>query len=216
MPGKKRNYRCVIYDCDGVLFDSLESNRKFYNHICYSLGRGAISDLELRFAHMRTVEEAVCHLFPDDPQSIRKALAMLPQIDPQEFIAYLTLEPNLLSAVHALKKKGIFRAINTNRSDSMKPLMDRFELWPFFDLVITAADVKNPKPHPESIEKILAKLNLKKKEAVFIGDSEVDRQAAESAGVKFIAYKNRSIAKESFIDDHLKILNFIEDGQIFE
>jgi HAD superfamily hydrolase (TIGR01509 family) len=98
----------------------------------------------------------------------------------------------------------------------MKPLMDRFELWPFFDLVITAADVKNPKPHPESIEKILAKLNLKKKEAVFIGDSEVDRQAAESAGVKFIAYKNRSIAKESFIDDHLKILNFIEDGQIFE
>lgn len=213
MPRVKWNCRCVIYDCDGVLFDSLESNRQFYNHICKSLGRGLITDRELRYAHMHTVEVALHHLFRKDVKSVPKALAMIPQIDPLAFIGYLKLEPNLLPAVDALRKKGVLLAVNTNRADSMKPLMDRFDLWPFFDLVMTAADVRNPKPHPESIEKILARFQLKNNEAVFIGDSEVDRQAAESARVKFIAYKNPSIADEYCMDNHLEILHLIGDEQ---
>ncbi|MCJ7748103.1 MAG: HAD family hydrolase, partial [Desulfobacterales bacterium] len=84
-----------------------------------------------------------------------------------------------------------------------------FHLWPFFDMVVTALDVKNPKPHPESIEKILQKFNLNKEEAVFIGDSEVDQQTAKSSGITFIAYKNREILNDAFIESHLELLNFL-------
>jgi phosphoglycolate phosphatase-like HAD superfamily hydrolase len=79
-------------------------------------------------------------------------------------------------------------------------------------MVVTALDVKNPKPHPESIEKILQSLNLKKEETVFVGDSEVDQQAAKSSGVKFIAYKNRDIVSDAYIDDHLDLLHLFPDG----
>ena len=91
----------------------------------------------------------------------------------------------------------------------MPHVMDRFNLWPFFDMVVTALDVKNPKPHPESIEKILQKFNLKREEAVFIGDSELDQQAAQSAGIKFVAYKNKEIPSDAFIEDHRELLSFI-------
>ena len=101
------------------------------------------------------------------------------------------------------------RAISTSRSTNMKPIMERFELGPHFDLVVTALDVQNPKPHPESIEKIIQTFSLKKEEIVFVGDSEIDRQAAGSAGVKFIAYKNKEIAADAFIEDHLAILNLL-------
>ncbi len=74
---------------------------------------------------------------------------------------------------------------------------------------MTALDVKNPKPHPESIEKIIEAFDLKKEEAVFIGDSVVDKQTAASSGVRFIAYKNREIANDLFIEDHLDLLNLI-------
>ena len=93
--------------------------------------------------------------------------------------------------------------------------MERFHLWPFFDMVVTALDVKNPKPHPESIEKIIQKFNLNKEEAVFVGDSEVDQQAAKSAGIKFISYKNREIPNDAFIDDHLALLNIVLDDKNF-
>jgi phosphoglycolate phosphatase-like HAD superfamily hydrolase len=76
-------------------------------------------------------------------------------------------------------------------------------------MVVTALDVKNPKPHPESIEKIIATLQLKKEETVFVGDSDVDKQTAESSGVRFVAYKNREIANDLLIEDHLDLLNLI-------
>jgi phosphoglycolate phosphatase-like HAD superfamily hydrolase len=93
----------------------------------------------------------------------------------------------------------------------MEHIMERFNLRPYFEMVVTALDVKNPKPHPESIEKIIEAFQLKKEEAVFIGDSEVDKQTAESSGVKFVAYKNREIAKDLFIEDHLDLLNLISN-----
>jgi phosphoglycolate phosphatase len=119
------------------------------------------------------------------------------------------MEPYLLQILNLLKANKTMRVINTNRTTSMKPIMERFHLWPFFDMVVTALDVVNPKPHPESIEKILQTFNLNKEEAVFVGDSEVDQQAAASAGIKFIAYKNREIANDAFIKDHLDLLNIL-------
>jgi phosphoglycolate phosphatase len=95
----------------------------------------------------------------------------------------------------------------------MKYVMDWFDLWPYFDLVVTSLDVRNPKPHPESIEKIMETFQVEPRETVFVGDSEIDGQAAESAGVKFISYKNRRIAKDIFIDDHLALINILGIGE---
>jgi HAD superfamily hydrolase (TIGR01509 family) len=209
IPGGKWKTRCVIYDCDGVLFDSFEVNRRFYNHMCASIGRPLLTDAELKYAHTHTVHEAIHLLSGNDSEVERRALALLPQIDPQEYIPYLKMEPHLLQTLRRLKEVGIFRAINTNRSTSMKYIMEKFNLWPHFDRVITALDVKKPKPHPESIEKILETFQVGKKETVFVGDSEIDEQTAASAGIKFIAYKNREIAHDAFIDDHLALLRIL-------
>jgi HAD superfamily hydrolase (TIGR01509 family) len=88
----------------------------------------------------------------------------------------------------------------------MKYIMEKFNLWPYFEMVVTALDVEHPKPHPESVEKIIEAFRLKKEEAVFVGDSVVDKQTAESSGVRFIAYKNREIANDLSIEDHLDLL----------
>jgi len=210
----KGKVRCVIYDCDGVLFDSIETNRRFYNHICTSVGRVFLSEPELRYVHTHTLKEAIHFLLKEDPVMEAKAFEFVRRIDPMDFIPYLKMEPNLLPALSALRKQKILRAINTNRTTSMKHIMARFDLWPYFDMVVTALDVKNPKPHPESIEKIMATFTLKRKETVFVGDSEVDKQTAESAGIIFIAYKNKEIAKDLYIDDHLSLLTFLAHGRI--
>jgi phosphoglycolate phosphatase len=209
----KRKFRCVIYDCDGVLFDSFATNRRLYNHICTFVGRPPLTEEESRYAHMHTVFEAIRFIFKNEETLERKALESLRRIDPMEYIPYLKMEPNLLQTLKILKETGVFRAVNTNRSTSMKYVMDWFDLWPYFDLVITALDVKNPKPHPESIEKIIETFHVERRETIFVGDSEIDEQTAESAGVKFIAYKNRRIAKDTFIDDHLALINILGIGE---
>jgi hypothetical protein len=46
-----------------------------------------------------------------------------------------------------------------------------------------------------------------------VGDSDVDKQTAESSGVTFIAYKNREIANDFLLEDHLDILRLILNGE---
>jgi phosphoglycolate phosphatase len=205
----KWKIRCVIYDCDGVLFDSIEANMRLYNDLCSAVGRTPLKEEEIKYVHTHTVYEAIHFIFGQEDRLEKKALESLKQIDLREYIVYLKMEPYLLQTLNLLKANGILRVINTNRTTSMKHIMERFHLWPFFDMVVTALDVKSPKPHPESIEKIIQAFHLNKEEIVFIGDSEVDQQTAKSSGVKFIAYKNREITNDAFIEDHLDLLNFL-------
>lgn len=203
--------RCVIYDCDGVLFDSLEANTKLYNDLCARVGRGSLREEELKYVHTHTVFEALHFIFDQEEGMEKKALELLKlkQIDLKNYVVYLKMEPHLVEVLEKLKEKGILRVINTNRTTSMKYIMEKYDLWQYFEMVVTALDVKNPKPNPESIEKIIQELNLNKEEAVFVGDSDVDQQTAESSGVRFIAYKNREIANDLFIDDHFDLLKIV-------
>ena len=213
METRKANWkiRCVIYDCDGVLFDSLEANTKLYNDLCALVGRGPLREEELQYVHTHTVFEALHFIFGKENDLEKKALEILKQkqVDLKNYVEYLKMEPHLLQALESLREKGILRAINTNRTTSMKYIMERYNLWPYFEMVVTALDVKNPKPHPESIEKIIQELNLNKEEAVFVGDSDVDQQTARSSGIKFIAYKNKGIGNDAYIEDHLDVIKLL-------
>lgn len=206
---RNRKIRCVIYDCDGVLFDSFEANTRLYNDLCTKVGRGLLREEEMDYVHSHTVYESIHFIFGKGDELEKKALEALKGIDLRDYIAYLKMEPHLFETLNRLKENGILRAINTNRTTSMKYIMARFNLWTVFDMVVTALDVKHPKPHPESIEKILHHFKLSKREVVFIGDSEVDQQTARSSGVSFIAYKNGVLEADFHLEDHFDLLNFL-------
>jgi phosphoglycolate phosphatase-like HAD superfamily hydrolase len=61
----------------------------------------------------------------------------------------------------------------------------------------------------ESVRRILDAFRLREEEAIFVGDSEIDRRTAEAAGIRFIAYKNPQISNGCLIQDHLDLLQKI-------
>ena len=77
----------------------------------------------------------------------------------------------------------------------------------YFDLVVSALDVALSKPDPESLNKIIAHFQLRPEEAVYIGDSVVDAEAARRAGIPLIAYKN----PELDADLHVKSFRVLQD-----
>jgi phosphoglycolate phosphatase len=202
--------KCVVYDCDGVLFDSLEANRMLYDHIAVSIGRSRLTEEELHFCHTNTVKESIHCLFREDAVGEARALNFLAeQIDFRDYVPYLKMEPYVIETVAALRARGVLTAINTNRTTSMPHIMARFNMSPCFDMVVTALDVTRPKPDPESMNRILQALNLNPDEALYVGDSIIDLQAAESSGVRFVAYKNTAISTGIAIDDHRDILRLL-------
>jgi phosphoglycolate phosphatase len=203
--------KCVIYDCDGVLFDSLEANRTLYDHIAVSNGRAPLTEDELHYCHINTVKDSIRHIFRHDPEGEGRAFTFLDeQIDFKDYIPFLKMEPHLLETLTILRSRGVQTAINTNRTTSMPHLMTRFNLSSYFDMVITALDVARPKPDPEPMERILAGLNIRPEEALYVGDSVIDLETAKSSRVTFVAYKNTEISTGIVIDDHQEILRVID------
>jgi phosphoglycolate phosphatase len=181
----------IIFDCDGVMFDSRKANVNFYNHILSHFGLPPLTDQDVDFVHMHTVVESLNYIFRGTPYSAEAQEYRL-RLDYTPFIKDMVIEPDLKSVLDFLKPNyGL--AVATNRSNTIGKVLDSNGLSHYFDIVVSSLDVKNPKPHPESIFKILQFFGVKPHECVFIGDSKVDFELCRAAGVPLIAHQNKSL-----------------------
>lgn len=189
--------RVVAFDCDGVLFDTLEANRHYYNHILQHFNHPPMDAEQLLFVHVHTVQKALERLFEDE--ALRQAADAFRQtIDYGGFLKHLKMEPHLIELLDWMR--GKFKtAIATNRTYTMKRLLLEFGLADRFDLVVTSLDVERPKPSPDPLLKILAQFKAAPHQSLFVGDSEVDECTARSAGVPFVAYCNPALSADHHI-----------------
>lgn len=203
------SYKTVIYDCDGVIFDSIEANLAFYNRIMSAFGRPPL-DREhgehMRVLHTYANRDVLTYFFPD-PAEFREALQHARQIDYRDLVPFMKLEDGFTEVLERLRPL-VSLAVCTNRSTSMEMLLESFKLDAYFSCVMTASKVVNPKPHPEPLLKVLEHYSINAREALFVGDSDVDRQAAAAAGIPFVAYK-ADLPALARIDHHLEILNLV-------
>ncbi|RLA86247.1 MAG: HAD family hydrolase [Deltaproteobacteria bacterium] len=202
--------RVVIFDCDGVMFDSKEANRAYYNEILRRMGQREMDPQELEFVHASTAQEALRFLFKRRGVDLQEGLSKAKEVDYRPFIGLMKPEPHLRELLEAIPP-DVKKAISTNRTTTIGPLLDHFGLRDHFDLVISARDVSRPKPHPDSLLRILEHFSLMPHQALFIGDTERDERASRLAGIPFVAYKNPALRADYHIDDLLEILDIIRN-----
>jgi HAD superfamily hydrolase (TIGR01509 family) len=187
-----KDLKVVAFDCDGVLFDTEAANRAYYNHLLNHFGRPAMTPEQFTYAHQHTLNQSIAHLFGDE-KSITAAHAYRQTMDYSSFLKLLKVEPYLVPLL--TKIRPILKtAIATNRSDTMDQLLAEFDLTEYFDLVVTSFDIPRPKPHPDSLLKILAHFSIEPHQALYVGDSQVDAEAARAAKIPFVAYRNEALS----------------------
>jgi phosphoglycolate phosphatase len=180
--------KLVAFDCDGVLFDSRQANVAFYNAILAHFDRPPMSPRSVDYIHSHTVGESLSHLFAGYPD-LNEVVRFARSFDYQPFIAMMVEEPHLREFFKFLRP-GRLTALATNRTTTTGAVLSFYNLQDEFDLVVSAQDVRHPKPHPESFRRILAHFDLEPHEAIYIGDSRVDEAFAANAGVPLVAYRN--------------------------
>jgi phosphoglycolate phosphatase len=180
--------KAVVFDCDGVMFDTALANRKYYDEVLSAFGKPPLNDEQFVNVHMMTVTSAIAYLFPQK-EDLSEIFACLKDIGYHKFIEYMKMENGLVELLVRLKAHGYIRGIGTNRTNTMETVLKDFHLESYFEVVVTAAMVKHPKPDPEQLHLIMNQFGLKPGQVMFIGDSEYDQEAAASAGVQFVAFK---------------------------
>lgn len=183
--------RSVIFDCDGVMFDSRRANTNFYNHLLTRFGLPPMSETQEAYVHMHTADKSVRHIFAGTPHT-DAAQAYRMDMDYTPFIHDMVMAPGLKELLQTLRHR-MRLAVATNRSNTLPTVLEAYELAEYFDMVVSSLDVTRPKPHPESIHKILDFFDLTPEQAVYVGDSLVDLQTARASGIHFVAYRNRDL-----------------------
>ena len=90
--------------------------------------------------------------------------------------------PGVMDVLDDLRARRIPMGIVTGKSRSSYEVgLATANLGPF-DVLVMDEDVAEPKPDPEGILKAMAALDIQKDEAVYVGDSITDIQAAHAAG----------------------------------
>ena len=196
--------KLVIFDCDGVMFDSKDANRKYYNHLRKKFGLPLMDALEEDYVHSHNVLDSVAYIFRKYDDEIDKVHEYRLALDYAPFLRYMLIEPDLKEFLSFLKPK-FYTAISTNRSATMSAVMQMHELDPYFDLVVTSLDVERPKPHAEALVKILDHFQLSADQAIYIGDSMVDREHTAGMNMRLISFKNPELPAEFHVNRFLDI-----------
>ncbi|WP_024335538.1 HAD family hydrolase [Desulfotignum balticum] len=189
--------KAVVFDCDGVMFDTAMANRKFYDLILDHFNKPPLTDTQFIQVHMMTVADAVSYLFAE-MTDLKPVFQCVKQIGAHNFIPYMEIADGLAALLANLKCHGYIRAVATNRTDTMEQVLIHYGLKDQFDMVVTAADVKNPKPHPEALIKIMDRFSLNPDQILFIGDSMYDQQAAKAAGTVFAAFRQPQLEADLY------------------
>ena len=198
--------KLVIFDCDGVMFDSKFANQTYYNHLLDHFGHPAMDDDELEFVHIHNVMESTPHIFRHYPeQDLQDVHTYRNEIGYAPFLKYMKMEEDLIQFLDTCAPRYQL-AVSTNRTNTMEPILDIFELREYFIKVMTAENAKRPKPAPDALLEILKHCNCKADEAIYIGDSIVDREHSAGCGMRLIGFKNEKLPAEYHVRSFMEIL----------
>lgn len=101
---------------------------------------------------------------------------------------YSSLYPGVFDGLRKMRASGLKLGCVTNKVLRFtEPLLARFALLEMFDTVIGGDSMPVKKPDPAPVLEACRRLGVAPAEAVLIGDSGHDANAARAAGVSFVA-----------------------------
>lgn len=163
-----------IFDLDGTLVDTVELHADTFVQAFKERGKD-VSRARVKELVGLSGPEIVEELGGNEPQEIfrRKVEIFLERVDEVEEM------PHATEVLEGLKSQGHRVCIATSSSRNMAEALLQGRGWAV-DMMVTADDVERGKPEPDMLEAILGRFDG---EAVFVGDTEYDRETARRAGV---------------------------------
>ena len=176
----------LIFDCDGTLVDTMPLHWQAWNSVCK---RHGIVFPEERFYALGGVPSVkILHMLKDE-----QGLDMDPvAVSREKEEAYIPLMPEaeLIEPIAAIARDAQGRlpmAVATGgRTKHIKPLLESVGILDWFGAVVTADDVENHKPAPDTFLKAAALIGVPAEECRAYEDTDLGMEAIRAAGMEAV------------------------------
>lgn len=214
-----QKYDTIIFDLDGTLLNTLEDLADGVN---YCMRKFSCPE--------RTLEEVRRFVGNGIRKLIERSVPMgteNPEFETifETFKSYYTAHcqiktrayPEIEELLSELAKREYKLAIVSNKNiDAVRELNELY-FKDYIKLAVGERQGVRKKPFPDSVNQAVAELGAKKEHVLYVGDSEVDKETADNAGVDCILVSWGFRAKElllelkplAVIDRPLELLRFM-------
>ena len=191
-----------IYDFDGVIINSHLVQEKALEESYKMVGLQGNPPYD---AFFRLSGNSLSNIFKhlDLPQEMVPIYRKISR----ENIDLITLHQGMEEVLKQIKQSGFGCSLCTGK-DRYRTLeiLQYFHLEKYFDRIVCSDDVEHPKPHPESLLKIMKELNWSANSTCMIGDGVNDILAAKNAGISSIAVTWGDVSENILAEQEPSIL----------
>ncbi|MEG0519164.1 MAG: HAD-IA family hydrolase [Bacteroidales bacterium] len=208
------NYTTYLFDFDYTLADSSRGIIICFRTVLARHGYMDVTDEQIKRTIGKTLQESFSILSGvTDAQLLEEFKKEYVKEADQQMTVNTVLFPEVKSVLEALKNSGArIGIISTKYRYRIKELLDMHFPDNFMDIMIGGEDVTEAKPSPEGLLLAIKRLNVGKEEVLYIGDSIVDAQTAQAAGVDFVGITHGvTTAAELDKYPHRKIISELDE-----
>ena len=187
----------VLFDVDGVLLDSIDSNYAFFTHIFNRIGYDFVSREEYAPLMHMNIYAMLKHITKvTDEKELQRLYEESTDFSSIPSTAHLMRIPDgLTETIEALAKTYTLGIVTSRENGTFFTIPELQNLKHHFSVVSTYQDTTKHKPHPEPLHFALDKIGKIAQESVYIGDMPTDMQAAHAAGMKAISFGPEPLEK---------------------
>ena len=208
----------VVFDCDGVIFDSVDVKTKAFGRIVEEYGSEAVTLMnEYHLAHGGVSRFRKFEWFYDEVLG-RKISEDELQVLSQKFrqlvfqgVMYSPMVPGIMETLESLHGRLPMYVASGTPNDELLQVLDARNLTRFFEGVYGTPPEKS-----ELLRRIIVKAGIAPIETLMVGDSTTDLEAAQSCGSRFYGigdgfattswpFGKDCMAFAQWIDDHYGI-----------
>lgn len=216
-------YKACIFDLDGTLTDTLESLTYSVNATLREMGLGQISAEQCKAfvgsGARKLIERSI--KATGDPEALRieEAMEVYGRIFKENCTYHVAPYPGIVEMLTALKEQGVQLAVLSNKPHvQTQDVVATFFGNDIFASVQGQQEGIPRKPDPTAVFMIAEELNVMAEECVYIGDSDVDMQTGNAAGVTTIGvswgFRSKDVLREHgatyIVDKAEEIISIVE------
>lgn len=216
-----KNYEAFVFDLDGTLLDTLDDLVTLTNASLESFGYPVRTKKEIHGAIGGGLRQLMERAIPAGTaqEQVEALYERWLELYPKYGIAQTKIFSNMFEVVEELKQRDRKLAVLSNKNDrGVQDAIPRF--FPdIFDIYRGVSEAVPRKPDPQGLLDILTDLEVKRDNAVYIGDSPTDIKTARAAGVDIFSvswgYRTKEVLLEHsptvFIEKPDELLRYARD-----
>lgn len=183
--------RAVILDVDGTLIDSNDAHAAAWVDVGREFG------FDIEFAHVRRLigkggDKVLPELtgLEEDDERGAKMTERRGEIFRERYLSTLEPFPDARELLERMRADGMTLSVATSASEEdMGALLEQAGIEDLIEERTSSSDADESKPDPDIVEAALKAAGVRADEAVMLGDTPYDVEAARRAGVRCVAVR---------------------------